>query len=404
MRHTIQAILTAACGLSFTHLANADSGPETHYRVIILDAAGRGNSINDLGIVAGRSKTQNGTVHATIWAFGHKIDLGTLGQGTALNSTVQWPAKNNLGLVSGLSLTDAPDPNQEGWSCAAFLSNPTLRQCLGFVWDPFTSRMHALNPLPGGTNSFATGTNDLAETVGWAENGVRDSSCVAPQVLQFRPVRWGPAHEIHELPVLQSDSAGKATGDTTGAATAVNDRGQIVGISGACGVAVGGVSARHAVIWDNGGVEEIVNPNGALYWNTPMMINRRGDVVGFAGVPDDPDGNFTPPFMWSRRGGWQWIPLPVIGTPSGGIQDIAGVATSINSKRQIVGYSNDSVPHFHAWIWQNGMTRDLNDLIAGESVPKGSLRLAFDINERGEITGATTSGQAFLAVPVNDEE
>jgi hypothetical protein len=37
-------------------------------------------------------------------------------------------------------------------------------------------------------------------------------------------------------------------------------------------------------------------------------------------------------------------------------------------------------------------------------VPKGSLRLAFDINERGEIAGATTSGEAFLAVPVDDAE
>ena len=35
------------------------------------------------------------------------------------------------------------------------------------------------------------------------------------------------------------------------AATAINDKGQVVGISGACGVAVGDVSAAHAVIWEN---------------------------------------------------------------------------------------------------------------------------------------------------------
>lgn len=404
MRPTLKVILAAACGMTLVHTVTASPGPHTLYRIILLDPAGSGNSINDFGLVAGSRTLPNNTLHATVWAFGRRLDLGTLGKGSSLNSTVQWPAKNNLGLVSGLSLTDQPDPNREGWSCSAFLPNPTLRQCLGFIWDPLTAKMHPLGPLPGGTNSFATGTNDLGETVGWAENGIRDSSCVAPQVLQFRPVLWGPGRgQIHELPVLETDSSGKPTGDTTGAATALNDRGQIVGITGACGIAVGGVSARHAVIWENGRVEEIVNPTGALYWNTPMMINRRGDVVGFAGVPNDPAGNLTPPFIWTRQGGWQWLPLPLVTVAGVTTQDIAGVATSINSRRQVVGYSNDSAPHFHAWIWQNGVTRNLNDLVEPGSLPHDSVELAFDINERGEITGATTSGQAFLAVPINDD-
>jgi probable HAF family extracellular repeat protein len=397
----LKVILAMACAMTLAQAATAGHRPETRYRIIILNPAGSGNSIDDFGLVAGSRTLPDQSLHATVWAFGRQLDLGTLGKGTSLNSTVQWPAKNDLGLVSGLSLTDAPDPNREGWSCAAFLPNPTFRQCLGFLWDPLTARMRPLNPLPGGTNSFATGTNDLGETVGWAENGIKDPSCVQPQVLQFRPVLWGPGHEqIHELPVLETDSSGNPTGDTTGAATALNDRGQVVGISGACGIAVGGVSARHAVIWDNGRVMEIVNPNGALYWNTPMMINQRGDVVGFAGVPNDPAGNFTPPFMWTRQGGWRWLPLPVITVAGVGRQDIAGVATSINNRRQVVGYSNDSVPNFHAWIWQDGVTRNLNDLVEPGSALQGSLELAFDINDRGEITGATTSGQAFLAVPV----
>ncbi len=45
-----------------------------------------------------------------------------------------------------------------------------------------------MRPLPtlGGTHSFATGTNNRRQTVGWAETTVRDRSCVPPQVLQFR--------------------------------------------------------------------------------------------------------------------------------------------------------------------------------------------------------------------------
>jgi probable HAF family extracellular repeat protein len=181
-------------------------------------------------------------------------------------------------------------------------------------------------------------------------------------------------------------------GDTSGAATALNDRGQIVGISGACGFAVGGVSAKHAVVWENGTATEIVNPNGAPYWNTPMMINERGDVVGFAGVPNDPNGARTPPFLWTRGGGFQFLPM---------LQgEIAGVATSINSRRQVVGYSNDANNNFHPWIWQDRVVRNLNDLIEPGSELSGPILLAFDINNRGEITGTSATGQAFVAIPV----
>ena len=392
---TLAALAAIGCGSA------AVAAAPVQYRVTILNPAGAGNSINDLGVVAGSyTLPQGGALHAVVWAFGTQIDLGTLGA-ASLNSTVQWPVKNVLGLVSGFSLTNAPDPNKEGWSCSAFLPNPNLQQCLGFVWDPLTRHMRALQPLPGGTNSFATGTNNLGETAGWAENGVHDASCIAPQLLQFRPVVWGLGAQVRELPVLERDSSGQATGDSTGAATALNDRGQVVGISGACGFAVGSISARHAVLWDNGGIIELVNPNGAPYWNTPMMINERGDVVGFAGAPNDPQGNFTPPFIFTAQQGWQWIPLPLISVAGGAaLRDIAGVATSINNHRQVVGYSNDAVPNFHAWIFENGVTRNLNDLVAAGSAVQGALELAFDINDRGEITGVTTSGQAFLAVPI----
>jgi len=43
------------------------------------------------------------------------------------------------------------------------------------------------------------------------------------------------------------------------------------------------------VLWEGDTVTDIGNLGGAT-WNTPMAINERGDVVGFASQPgDDPD-------------------------------------------------------------------------------------------------------------------
>lgn len=389
MRQVSYALLAAACCGATAQTPVTAPQHQTIYRVTILSSAGAaGNSINDLGLIGGSYTLANNSVHASLWALGHQIDLGTLGTGAALSSRVQWPVKNNLGVISGISLTDMLDPNQEGWSCGFFLPNPNFNVCLGFVWDPLSGKMRPL-PTLGGTNGFATGTNNLGETVGWAENAVHDPNCILPQVLQFKPVVWGPGREeIHALPLPQ--------GDTSGAATALNDRGQIVGISGSCGFAVGGPTGKHAVLWDNGTVTVIVNPNGAPYWNTPMMINERGDVVGFAGVPGDAAGNFTPPFLWTRKEGFRFLPL---------LQgEIAGVATSINERRQIVGYSNDANSNFHPWIWQNGVTTNLNDRIEPGSGLTGPIQLAFDINDHGDITGTTTTGQAFVATPIDSDD
>jgi len=393
MRPISQFMLAVAGCVAIAQPYAAQPPAPPMYRVTVLSdpntsatANAVGNSIDDIGIVAGSYTLTNSAIHASLWVFGQLVDLKTLGTGTGLSSRVQWPVKNVLGLVSGISLTDALDPNKEGWSCGAFLSNPNFNVCLGFVWDPADQKMRPL-PTLGGTNGFATGTNNLAETVGWAENTVHDSTCVSPQVLQFKPVVWGPRRDdIRALPLIGTDGSG--------AATALNDRGEIVGISGDCQYAVGFDTAKHAVLWENGVAIEMVNPYGAAapWWNTPMMINERGDVVGFAGVPNDPNGNFTPPFRWSKKDGWHWIPL---------LQgDVAGAATSINNRGVIVGYSNDANGNLHPWVWANGVTRNLNDLIEPASSVAAPIALAFDINDRGEITGATTTHQAIIASPV----
>ncbi|MEO8880579.1 MAG: hypothetical protein ABI446_09290 [Gemmatimonadaceae bacterium] len=288
-----------------------------------------------------------------------------------------WPGQNDRGMVVGISETDKPDTLHEDWSCASFFPS-TGHVCRGFVWEG--GRMRAL-PTFGGINGFTTGVNNRGQVVGWAENSVQDPTCTKPQILQFRAAMWeGRGREIEQLRPLQ--------GDSTSAATAINDRGQVVGISGDCDVASGEFSARHAVLWEHGRVTRI-GDLGGVAWNTPMDINEEGDVVGFSDPPGDADGSFIAhAFFWSRRDG-----IADLGMLSG---DLTSQALGINSRGEVVGESCGS-PGCRAVIWTHGKIFDLNLLVAGGS--GDSLVSAQDINEDGMITGRLFDTTAKITVP-----
>lgn len=314
-----------------------------------------------------------------MWKDGLAIDLGALGA-PENNSSVLFPVKNNRGVIAGISQTDTIDPLGEEWSCSFFIPF-TGHTCVGFRWED-----GVMSPLPtlGGNNGFATGVDKHGRIVGWAENTIVDATCdpLSTQVLQFRPVIWGPDEgQIQELPLFPDDTAG--------AATAINDKGQIVGISGICDQAVGRRSAIHAVIWENGTVTDMGNIGGNA-WNTPVAINKYGEVTGFANVT--PGSGFNAhAFRWTEEDGIE--DLETIPNLNHSISQGLG----INKKGQIVGMSCAAgFADCRAFIWENGVMTDLNTLVPGYS---GHLLFANDINDKGEITGGTAEGQAFLAVP-----
>jgi probable HAF family extracellular repeat protein len=383
----VAALLAAA--LAQPQLAqHVGIGSAPAYEVRYLPGLGgnhsRGNSINDDGWIAGYSQLIGNTHrHATLWLGDTPIDLGALGsKNKPKNSNVAWPVKNTNGLIVGISQTDAPDPWGENWSCSAFFvpATSTGHRCLGFAWE--NGKMRPL-PTLGGTHGFAAAANNLGQIVGWAENTVRDTAtCTPPQIFQFRAVVWGPGEdEIRELPVLGDDSSS--------AATAINDRGQIVGISGACDDAIGSATAAHMVLWDGDTVTEIPNLGGDE-WNTPTAINERGDVAGFS---DHPGDVITEAFLWTPEGGLRALEF---------LYDdhTLSEAFGMNEGRQIVGLSCGA--ECRAFLWQDGAMLDLNELIA----PDDGVLLthAMDINDDGVITGralikATGERVTFVATP-----
>ncbi len=394
MRRLTSAFLIAALGgcsnearltQPVDSLARVRSAPG--YTVSILPTLGgtsRGNSIDNQGVAAGYSTLlASGYRHAVLWRGGALTDLGTLG---GPNSSVTWPGQNESGTIVGISETGAPDPLGELWSCTAFLPAAAGQSCLGFIWEKGV--MKSL-PTLGGNNGFATEVNNRGQVVGWAETTVHDPTCTAPQVLQFRAVMWEPRRgRTQQLPPLP--------GDSTSAATAINDRGQVAGISGDCNDAVGKFSARHAVLWDHGSVTDIGNLGGVA-WNTPMAINERGDIVGFSDTTGDFDG--TPnqrAFLWTRGGG-----LRNLGLLPG---DATSEAHGINEEGQIVGISCTAAGSCRGFLWDHGVMTDLNTVV-GTGYPN-LITFAQDINDDGVITGrlfdqASGKNLAFVATPAS---
>jgi len=359
---------------------------QVSYKVIDLGALGNDNlacamSINnegwvviqDASMVPGQQDNAGGKIlkaRDAIEINGSQFDLGTLG---GQNSWMNWGEINDFGQIVGYSETAALDPNGE--DVCTFGTHLT---CRPFIWQFF--HMRAL-PTLGGNNGQASAINNRGKIVGFAEDGTVDSSCPA-----------GTTNNRTQLPVLWENGKAKAkalpTGnDPSGNALWINDRGQIVGFTGAC------AATNHAVVWDHDKVSTLAdNQTGAEAFGN----NNLGQIVGFVGAPDSGIPNATL---------WQNDMLINLGLLPG---DAGGIASGINDKGQVVGSNFDSQGNWnHAFIWQNNVMTDLNSLF-----PRSSNLLATmanKINESGQISGMAIvqSGpdagniHAFIATPVN---
>ena len=392
-------------------LAAQDLPTPTHYRVIdlgTLDSFSVANTINDLGWAMGNSvspNTNSGNQVATLWLYGLQIPLGTINGGPG--SDVAWPNKNNFGLISGITENGVHDPLNETFSCPAFnlLSG---NSCVAFAWQ-----FGQMTKLPGlgGNNSVGAGDNDRGQIVGWAESNFHDPTCAPPapgavQYLQFEATLWQRDYrgkwQVKQLPPYP--------GDPDSAATAINDRGQIVGISGQCDIGLGFYSAIHSVLWEDGQPINLGSLGGSA-WNTPQAINNRGMVVGFDNGPNDViDGQLQfrwIAFVWTEQSG-----TTKIGFLPG---DQMSQATDINDEGQIVGvsYIDYNFDNPRAFIYQNGTMTALNDLI-GSASADWDISGTGGINDRGVIAaqanpvvGGVVNGSvthAVLLVPCDPSD
>jgi probable HAF family extracellular repeat protein len=253
-------ILTIAIILSAASFRDADaqtvSASWPHYTVINLGTLGGSSSngyggVTDTGWVSGDSNlTGDQHEHAFLWRDGVMTDLGTFG---GANSSTGFPQKNNFGQIVGAAQGSQIDPLGEYWGSGYFCTNLNCNGYqnlnFGFVW-----RNGVMTKLPtlGGNNSYAAANNNRGQVAGVAETAKMApvGACVPPQVLEYKAVVYGPTGKVQQiLPTFPGDVASEPL--------AINDNGDVVGLSGGCGVPDAftiSAQARRAVVWRNGAV------------------------------------------------------------------------------------------------------------------------------------------------------
>jgi probable HAF family extracellular repeat protein len=337
--------------------------------------------VNSNGLVSGTASRRAGTWGALLWYRGLKIDIGAPGLGGQNNQAF---GVNERAQAVGQAETS--DPNGEDFCGFNALGLPTPgATCLGFLWH--NGVMTAL-PTLGGANGSANMINNRGEVAGYAETNTPDPD-PACTVSQFKPVLWknGNAQELSTV-----------SGDPDGVAASINDKGQAVGASGACGAFNPNsglhLVENHALLWEkDGSMTDLGNlgGTGGIAGNHACAINSRGQVVGHSELTGNTSFHG---FLWTREAG----KMLDLGTLDG---DYASLALGINDSGEVVGASLDANFNLRAVLWENGVISDLNTLVVGN--PRLSLQEAISINSRGEITGVaqTSSGEvhAFLATP-----
>jgi probable HAF family extracellular repeat protein len=278
--------------------------------------------------------------------------------------------RNRRGTFVGFADTATPDP------FPPFCYIPDCFVAHAFKWEKGIKT--DLGTLPGGVSSAAFWINAHGLIVGNSQNGELDP--VIPGLPQIRAVLWKDGN-ITDLGTL---------GGSQSYAEAINDRGQVTGLSVNTipdpfsfhylflYFSPNGTQAR-GFLWDK---EEGMQDLGTLGGpdSFPNLINERGQVAGFSytnSTPNPTTGIPTlHPFLWEKGEG-----MKDLGSFGG---TMTASVNGLNERGEVVGgnFLAGDV-QIHPFLWDG---EKLIDLIAPPFEGSANGEAAW-INEAGEVVG-----------------
>ena len=307
-------------------------------------------------------------IHGFVLKNGYMVDIGALGGNVSIANSI-----SDRGQVVGFATNAIPDPYSIYYFLFGGSSNGT--QTRAYLRQNGT--MQDLGTL-GGSDAWAEFINNGGQISGYSyTNDIPNPTTGIPTT---DPFLWEKGKMI-DLGTL---------GGTSGGPYALNNRGQVVGVSN-----LPGDSAYHAFFWERGVLRDLGTFGGDT--SEADALNNAGEVVGVADFSGDQvhDG-----FLWKKG----------VMTDLGNLGKTSH-AWGINSSGQIVGASRiNDAGEIHAFLWKRGGNMvDLNDLIPLNS--GFQLYIASAINDEGVIAGnglptgcdnLDVCGHAYLLIPDGD--
>jgi probable HAF family extracellular repeat protein len=213
--------------------------------------------------------------------------------------------------------------------------------------------------------NVAYGINDSGEIVGKAGVNVNGTTHAFLNVS-------GVTSDLGTIP----DCHGQQPATYSGIAYAINNSGQIVGITNYAGEnGCTGLNST-AFLYNNGSMVALGGLGTTS--STATAINNNGQIAGYF---VNGSGQ-THAFFYS--GG--------VATDLGTLGGTSSIATAVNSNGQVVGYSTTASGSQHAFLYNNGTMTDLGTL-------GGTYSYAYGVNDSGVIVGLSVVSGASSSSP-----
>ena len=253
----------------------------------------------------------------------------------------------------GLARWEVPLGNNDSGVIVGKLTHYDEEFSDAFVW---TQGVVTVLPTLGGSKTVATAINASGQVIGSSTdaNGRRHA------------VTWING-VLRQLPRLTSKGFASVSG--------INASGRMVGTASAAD------GRSHAVVWRNGKIIDL-NPAIGAYESYATAINRKGQIVGNAILEPTHEGPDTYTAFLYEAGVVQFLPDLGLGEYM--------YASSINDLGQIAGEGRAASKALRAWLWSEGVLRDLGSF-------DGSASWATGINNEGQVVGTSYSGRGLRA-------